>query len=423
MASTTVTSTSILPDDEYIVLHDVPILDEHAAPERQPPFDRLNEQLLHEICERNNRRMEDTGDEIPIVASHTIKGAPADEQPPIVGYAKNLYVGKFGNVNPRACIFARDWKIQRKHADLARSRPRRSIEIWPNTLEIDPIALCGATTPSRHLGQLHFAQEDKRITFQRDLDSGKENAMDEKDLIEKVLASLMETPIMKQFMAYMDQMNGAAAAPAAVGAEVQAPPATAPQGFQQETPPTVPVTTPTEEMPPAGAGIPPKKEGYSTVEDEKVRKLREQRDDEQVRYSQLESQLEAEKTTRKELEVQMTAVQTQLRREKYERALTQLQAVGIQFDRTEELDRLQHMSQEQFDSECERMKKHYKQVPIERRMQISEEMRDGGELIVASAFSKEDARQAVKLSRELMQSENLSYDQAYEKAIKKIKEE
>jgi len=237
-ASTTPTINPSITDNDYIVLHDVPILDEHIEPGRQSPFDQMSESLLQQICEANNRRLEDTGDEIPIVASHTIKGAPADEQPPIIGYARNLYVGKFGKINPRACIFVKDWRIQRKHADLARSRPRRSIEIWPKTLEIDPIALLGAITPSRHLGQLQFDRDDERITFQRDL--GKENAMDEQQLVDKVLAALMETPFMKWAMEKMEAENAAAAAPpAAPPAAIPAPP---PVGFQQETPPTTPAT-------------------------------------------------------------------------------------------------------------------------------------------------------------------------------------
>jgi len=191
----TMVATAVEPEtDEYLYTHDVPIMDAHAAPNRPKPFDNMNEALLRHIIEVNNQRFEDTGDEIPIAAAHTVKGIPSLEQPPIIGYASGLYLGQFGRVNPRPCIYAKNWRIRKKYADLANERPRRSIEIWPKSYEIDPIALCGADTPERHLGQVRFGRDDERITVLAPLKYERIETMLEEADIQKIVAAMMQTP-------------------------------------------------------------------------------------------------------------------------------------------------------------------------------------------------------------------------------------
>jgi len=74
--------------EEMIVKHHVPILDEHELKDNKGNVViRLDKDKLLEITSVNNKRIGDTGDEIPLVIGHTKDDAPENQQPEIVGYA------------------------------------------------------------------------------------------------------------------------------------------------------------------------------------------------------------------------------------------------------------------------------------------------------------------------------------------------
>ncbi len=469
---------STLNDSDYVILHNVPIVDAHSAPGRMKPFDNMNESLLQRIVEVNNRRLADTGDEIPIVAHHTEKGRPADEQPPIIGFAKGLYLAPFGELNPRPAIYARDWKIRKEYVELARSRPRRSIEIWPDNLEIDPIALCGADTPARHLGTLKFHRTEK-VEILSPLKFAKDGIMDgmqDDGLVQKFLAAFFETPIGKVLMDManergFEQEGNEERSP--TQSMVNAPPATSAQGFAEgttpDTMPMPPYTPPKaegfdhrEETPgPGGTHEPsripdPDKEGSpmpmegaagSTYEHggtpylkEKretygmmgkyaksgdpgqVEKLRMEHDDTKLQYRKLEEQFGAEQQYRQHLEKKIDAINLQLNRATYLAKLTQLRGEGYQFSRSSVIDRVQHMTPEQFDKEVEFMKENFQRAPIGLRIQEKEPfMREGGEELAAQQFSREElktkASDTVRQAQRLSKSKGLSLTDAYEEIV------
>ncbi len=463
-------------DEEYIIFRDVPIIDTHAAPNRPAPFNRMDEDLLRRIVEVNNRRMADTGDEIPIVSYHTVDDAPDGEQPPIIGYAKNLYVAPFGRVNPRACIYVAEWKIRREFADIARSKPRRSIELWPDSLEIDPIALCGADTPERHLGQIHFDRNKQGKPIRLDCDHltrfNKEEDTKMPFDIDEVLAALNETPLFKKLMALVDQGNGMQETGQMPGPAMEGGPETQPVGFGHYNEGEQPAERPVMGMPPYPEGqphMPPKREGFNHMEtpgpggthepgrmpypkpkesahmgyargeehpqdgrpqngeqgnkNNENRTLRENFNDEQMKYRRLEEQMASEMGIRQKIEGEMNLIQRELRREKRERECQHLQNIGLQFNRAKVLDRVQDMTDDEFKEEVEFMKENFKKAPIEVRFPQMTPIRDGGESTSGSeALTLEESRVAVRYCRELTDKGH-SQDSAWKEAMERVKKE
>jgi hypothetical protein len=146
---------------DYIVVRGVPILDEHVIRDDDGhPIAHLNAKRLEKIAERNNKRIQETGDLIPIIVGHT-KGevgeyVPEEDQPEIVGYAGRLSVGPLFRTGRRA--IKATFKFFRNQLHKIRLYPRRSVELWLSDWKIDPISLLGATTPERDLGLLQLSR-------------------------------------------------------------------------------------------------------------------------------------------------------------------------------------------------------------------------------------------------------------------------
>src|SRR5690348_10993768 len=151
---------------KLIEVPDVAILDEHSIRDKDGKIlAKIDEARLKQIAEVNNKRIKDTGDMIPLVIGHT-KGevgeyVPEDQQPEIVGYAKNLRVGKFKNTSRKA-IHA-TFQFFKDKLDKVRNFPRRSVELWLSDWKIDPISLLRATTPERDLGLLQLSKGGKKV--------------------------------------------------------------------------------------------------------------------------------------------------------------------------------------------------------------------------------------------------------------------
>jgi len=152
---------------EYVVIKNVPVFDEHYDPETETRYD--SETLQH-IARRNNERYADTGDFCPIVDAHSQLpddngNTDPEKEPNIVGKAEDFFVARHGNLKNRYCIYARRWKIEKDKVSLAKARPRRSVEIWPekNPREryFDPIAILGSETPRRDLGPVFYDKKSE----------------------------------------------------------------------------------------------------------------------------------------------------------------------------------------------------------------------------------------------------------------------
>ena len=141
--------------DNFIIKEDVFILDEHELKDRSGKVvTKIDALRLEEIVRRNNKRIEDTGDEIPLVIGHTKDGASENDQPEIVGYASNLQVKDFFKTGKKG--ISATFKYFKDSVDRAKMFPRRSIELWMSDWKLDPISLLGATTPERDLGLVRF---------------------------------------------------------------------------------------------------------------------------------------------------------------------------------------------------------------------------------------------------------------------------
>jgi hypothetical protein len=138
----------------YAVYHSVPIFKEHTGSDGT----KYTQELLEAIADNNNDRIEETGDYCPIVGWHTPSDNDPSKDPPIIGFAENFRVEKFGKKNPKWCIYA-TFKIRKDKHGYFRDHPRRSVEIWPEDKPenryIDPIAVLGAETPRQDLGLVY----------------------------------------------------------------------------------------------------------------------------------------------------------------------------------------------------------------------------------------------------------------------------
>lgn len=97
----------------------------------------VDEKKLHAIARNGNRRVRSTGDYTPVVIGHTSDDAPEDKQPEIVGYAHNFSVKPLLKTGRKAihCTV----KFFKNKMEKVKKYPRRSVELWLNKLEIDPI--------------------------------------------------------------------------------------------------------------------------------------------------------------------------------------------------------------------------------------------------------------------------------------------
>jgi hypothetical protein len=143
----------------FVIRDDVPILDEHVVTDEDgKTLAEIDGGKLALIAHRANRRIAETGDEVPIVIGHTRDDAPESEQPEIVGYASNFRVGNLFRTGRKA--IKATFKFFRDKIGLVRKYPRRSVELWLSDWTIDPISLLGATTPERDLGLLKMSKRN-----------------------------------------------------------------------------------------------------------------------------------------------------------------------------------------------------------------------------------------------------------------------
>ena len=134
--------------------HDVPLLDEHEmTDENGNPIAYVDKNALEEIAANNNKRVIETGDPATLILGHTSDDPRAPEKP-AKGFVVNYKVKPFKR-DPKTgqVIYAihGDYKVRPRNAHLIEEFPRRSVELWWNRKELDPVAMLGGTTPERDL--------------------------------------------------------------------------------------------------------------------------------------------------------------------------------------------------------------------------------------------------------------------------------
>jgi hypothetical protein len=134
------------------------ILDEHEFPcDKTGKKVKLTKERLEKIAARCNSRGKELDSLVPIIPGHTIDDAPETDQPPIVGYAVDFRVEPFFNTG-RYAIACTPLAKSADHVRYFKAMPRRSVELWLDPDDIDPIAILGATTPRRDLGNHRFSR-------------------------------------------------------------------------------------------------------------------------------------------------------------------------------------------------------------------------------------------------------------------------
>ena len=187
--------------DDFIIKEDVFILDEHELKNASGKvITKFDAKKLEEIALRNNKRISDTGDEIPLVIGHTKDGASEKDQPELVGYASNLQVKDFFGTGRKA--ISATFRYFKGSVERAKLFPRRSVELWLSDGKLDPISLLGASTPERDLGLVQFKKRGPK-KYSRTMPMT--NSQDSADIVSAVVSAMSQSDV---WMWVQQQMRG-----------------------------------------------------------------------------------------------------------------------------------------------------------------------------------------------------------------------
>ncbi len=340
----------------YHKVEGVPIFVPHKRKKRTPAGKVVDVDVtdddLEEIAEHNNRRVEETGTLAVITLGHRKQGPDVDEtkQPPVVGFCKNWRSGRFGP--GRLPVLFYDEYVRADDAeDVGRQYPFRSADFYRDRNEISGVAAL-VRDPELDLGTIVYAGGAKLLCYSREVNMDPTMPPDpavpseppapaeaddgaERESYERHCAS---HPYARKHHEKMLSYAMGAAAPAMPGAM---------NGDLPGGPPPPPVPAPDESA------------------EQFQRRLtadRYQRDVQAARKEAAEARQET------------LAL-------KYERDLTQLLALGYEFDLSAELVDCRSMTPEQFSRHKDRIEKNYARGPVgdTRRIPIVDTPPMGGE--------------------------------------------
>jgi hypothetical protein len=153
------------PSDEFVRVNDVPIFAEHETHTSGGRPLKFGKDELELVAARCNQRIEETGDYAAITVGHTVEPGHG-EQPPVVGFAGPFRVKMMGRPGKRKryAIYC-DLHLYKDKAEVLRSHPRRSPELWLEEkyedMFLDPIALI-SEAPRLDMGLLYSALKNGR---------------------------------------------------------------------------------------------------------------------------------------------------------------------------------------------------------------------------------------------------------------------
>lgn len=155
-------NSRVVNDDDLVDLGWRVVFKEHT----NRNGDKLGKESMEKIAANANFRINDTGDYCPLVIRHTKDpetGHGVDD-PELVGFLGPYRTGTFGELKPKAAVFA---KVRAFKADAEKLKkyPRISVEYWadpddPCNGYFDPAALLGAETPELDLG-IHYSKDER----------------------------------------------------------------------------------------------------------------------------------------------------------------------------------------------------------------------------------------------------------------------
>lgn len=208
------------------------ILDEHEFVDEETGKKQVfDKHRLQRLADKLNRRVQETGDLIPVTLGHTVDGLPEHRQPPIVGLTRNFRLAPLRK-SGRWAIWA-DPISPAEHVETFRKHPRRSVELWAAKSkngedDIDPIAILGATSPKRDLGLHQFSRSngpaihyldptDGRIHYRKETgdddmpsdndDTGDTGSKLSPADVKAIVAELLQTEPLKKLLAVAEKMD------------------------------------------------------------------------------------------------------------------------------------------------------------------------------------------------------------------------
>ncbi len=319
-------------EPEWVVEERVPVYDAHELEVTDPKTgkvvrrEKVTQEKLEAIANARNAKIKRSGNPAPILVGHSRLDIPEWQKAkwsPHVGWADSFEVGPH-ETDGRPTMYARlafAPSVTVGNDTLSAEQvmklfPHRSAEIAPDLSIVDAVSLLHpGNTPAREMGLLRMAAAaDPNV-----MTSDPEPPMEPQgDRCNDLIAALMQ--VLEQFAG-----GGAEQPPAA-------PPAEAPAQYA--------ACSPTN----------------GTLPDDKLEKVRMQRDSDAIK----QTQRDAEVTT---LRQELANLKLQYQRERREKDLIQLEAEGYDLNRSEELDRLTPLADETYTAELGRIKKHYQRMP------------------------------------------------------------
>jgi len=420
--------------EAFETLSGIPVFDEHPGAEEELDID-FTPEVLQQIIDACNQRIEDTGDLVPVTDGHTSDNSQ-DPEPEILGFAENFRLGDLGNTNPRKAIFC-DIHVYKDKMERVKQLPRRSIELWQDMVAdpivfkedkktpIDSVALLGAERPARDLGLLFKKKSNAKSKYRYELQE-REN-MDQEALIKACLEALQATP---QWALLDEQMKQREEGQEAhededkgkfehIGFDelVKKIKAENPSYSDEEARATAAKIGDkkygVEGMAEKSAEARKAKESYSEAhveeededgdseheheeehDDEKLSpaKLRMQRDQMKRKYAKLESQYQA-------LATKVEALETEKRIADRKADLLQLEGEGYVFDMAEEVEYVADMEPVRYSKHLAKIRKNYGKAPVGVNIKPAVVKAEGGlgEVVLTP---EQVAEQAIKKAQE-----------------------
>ncbi len=379
---------------DYIIKHNVPILDEHVLKDEEgKEIATIDKARLQKIADLGNKRVKDTGDECPIIIGHTKDDTDEKDQPEIVGWASNYKVGKFLKTGKKALTCT--MKFLKKHMEKIKKHPRRSIELWLNDWKVDPISLLGATTPERDLGLLQFSKGGVKkfsIPYKGKMTMNPDS--DQKGIVDAVMKAIEQSDWYKFLQEQMTEAG--ASEEGAVSPDEEADL----DGGGMDEGAGLDGMEPEEEAQASAALTPPPEEEQPMKLNKGACKMAKQNQEriKQHRYAKL---IDAQNK-------KIADLQIKFRKSEREKDLIQLEAEGVDFDRTEELEDVLDLPEKQYQKHIQKMRIRY-QKSIGGRVEAS---RDPYLHQRTPQATPVDRRNIVDQAVQMAQEKGISFEQA-----------
>lgn len=313
----------------------VALFDEHDGHEEGVDcyFDR---EKLNEICNNTQAKIDDTKDYLPVYVGHIDEDKHESQQGELLGYIDRVWVGDFGEKNPRPTIYG-NYRVLKEKLDKAKEFPRRSVELWFDKagMILDCVAAL-KRRPQRNLGITYEKNSQRVAKYQYSIGDGMEQEAVIKACLEAV-RSMPEFAAMAEYMQKKDEEGKL-------------------EAVQIKDNPAMPHEVDKKKLP-ESADMDHEDESDSMEYSKDPEKLKMQMGQERRKYTKLEAAY-------KGLEERFQLLEKRERAADYRADLIALEGEGFQFDLAEELELVADKDKVSFEKHCSHIRKRYSKAPI-----------------------------------------------------------